>query len=182
MIWEQKETKILCLVSECWNCFSFLVWCFPTSSLRILMIHPMFWRTQIKILALWIVILLSVTQLNDNFTSCLLLVLFSDIIWLFHLVKLIVFQNSQHHFSWQHNDVGGGKWDFDELMKFYSFCCVLALTGRKMHIIQILWLKTERNHVDFAIEKYFRHIRNFIEVKHVACSSKGSTSALTVYM
>ena len=182
MIWEQKETKILCLVSECWNCFSFLVWCFPTSSVRILMLHPMFWRTQIKILALWIVILLSVTQLSDNFTSCLLLVLFSDIIdffiwwsWLFSKIFNTIF-------SWQHNDVGGGKWDFDELMKFYSFCCVLALTGRKMHITQILWLKTERNHVDFAIEKYFRHIRLCIEVKHVACSSKVSTSALTVYM
>ena len=42
----------------------------------------------------------------DNFTSCMLLVLFSDIIWLF---------NSQHNFSWQYNNVGEGKWDFNEL-------------------------------------------------------------------
>ena len=43
-------------------------------------------------------------------------------------------------------------------------------------------VKTERNRVDFAVEKYSRHIRNYIVVKHVAYSSTGSTSVLTVYM
>ena len=35
---------------------------------------------------------------GDNFTSCLLLVLCYDVIWLFYLMKLIVFQNSQNSF------------------------------------------------------------------------------------
>ena len=59
----------------------------------------------------------------DNFTSFLLPAscLCSDVIWIFHLIELIVFQNSQHHFSWQYNDVGRGKWDFDELNEVSSW-------------------------------------------------------------
>ena len=63
----------------------------------------------------------------DNFTSCMLLVLFSDIIWLF---------NSQHNFSWQYNNVGEGKWDFNELNEYHELIQGLYVSlciGRKMH-------------------------------------------------
>ena len=51
-----------------------------------------------------------------------------------------------------------------------------------VHKSKILWLKTERNEVDFAVDKYLRDIRNYIAIKHVAYSSTGSTSVLIVYI
>ena len=51
-----------------------------------------------------------------------------------------------------------------------------------MHKSKILWLKTERNEVDFAVDKYLRDIKNYIAIKHVAYSSTGSTSVLIVYI
>ena len=62
-----------------------------------------------------------IRHLANNFTSCLLLVLISDVIWLFLLIMLIVFQNSQHHSSWKYNNVDGRKWDFDELNEVLSW-------------------------------------------------------------
>ena len=94
---------------------SFALWCFPTSSARKLIIHLEYWMKWNEILALWIVILLSVTQLIIQViqAASFFFVLWCHLTFSFDQVDRS--PNSQHHCSWHYIDVGEGNWDFDEL-------------------------------------------------------------------